>query len=287
MDYTMDASTFFDDLSIEITSRDLDSLGQVASSLPPKTKIAITFLPNDTMSALTDAAMRVADLGFTPVSHIAARRIPSEADLEAILRTLVERAGVNHVFVIAGDLAAPVGPYSDTVALISDRHLIEHGIRHVGIAGYPEGHGSISPDALWESLLAKASILTSHEQTFDLVTQFGFDADSIAAWTVAVRDAGISCPIRIGIPGPTSVKSLLRFAARCGVGASAKVMKKYGVSITKILTTATPDVLVEQLIGLIASDDQSRIHAHLYPFGGLDKTVEWIKAVHPAMQLVR
>lgn len=283
----MDAPTFFADLSIEITSRDLDGLGQVAPSLPRGTKIAITFLPNDSIDGLTDAAMRVADLGFTPVSHIAARRIPSKAALERMLRALVERAGVDHVFVIAGDLDSPVGPYPDSLALIGDQPLRDHGIRHVGIAGYPEGHGSISHEAIWTSLLEKTSILKAREQTFDLVTQFGFDADPVTAWISAVREAGISCPIRVGIPGPASVKSLLRFAARCGVGASAKVMKKYGVSITKLLTTATPDMFVEELIQSMETEDGNRIHAHLYPFGGLSKTVEWLKSVSPDMQLVR
>src|SRR3546814_1655132 len=51
----------------------------------------------------------------------------------------------------------------------------------------------------------------------------------------------------LGVPGPTSVKRLLSFAARCGVGASAGVMKKYGFSITQLLTTAGPDKLVNNL----------------------------------------
>src|SRR3546814_7526917 len=89
----------------------------------------------------------------------------------------------------------------------------------------------------------------------EIVTQFVFDADAVVGWLSAIRAEGVTAPVRIGIPGPASIQSLLRFAARCGVGASAKVMAKYGVSITRLLNTATPDRLVEELTVKTRSHD--------------------------------
>ena len=61
------------------------------------------------------------------------------------------------------------------------------------------------------------------------------DPDAFMRWLIEVRQRGIDAPVRIGIPGPTSIKALLKFAARCGVEASASVMSKYGISIANLL----------------------------------------------------
>ena len=81
--------------------------------------------------------------------------------------------------------------------------------------------------------------------------------------------------VRIGIPGPAGIKTLMRFAARCGVGASASVLTKYGISITKLIGTAGPDKLVDAL-GKGLGSQHGKVRLHFYPFGGLARTVEWI-----------
>jgi methylenetetrahydrofolate reductase (NADPH) len=77
------------------------------------------------------------------------------------------------------------------------------------------------------------------------------------------------------------VGTLLRFAARCGVGASAKVMAKYGASITRVLATAGPDRLADALADGLSPDAHGDVRVHLYPFGGVRKAAEWAKA-YPA-----
>jgi methylenetetrahydrofolate reductase (NADPH) len=96
-------------------------------------------------------------------------------------------------------------------------------------------------------------------------------------WLAKLRDGGIAAPVRIGVPGPASVKTLLRFAARCGVGASASVMAKYGVSITKLLNTAGPDALIAELAASIDPARHGEVVLHFYPFGGLAKTAQWVR----------
>jgi len=108
-----------------------------------------------------------------------------------------------------------------------------------------------------------------------IVTQFGFDAEAILAWLQAVRRRNITAPVRIGVPGPASIKTLLRFAARCGVDASASVLTKYGLSITRLIGSAGPDKMVHALArGL--RPEHGEVYLHFYPFGGLEKTVDWI-----------
>jgi len=109
------------------------------------------------------------------------------------------------------------------------------------------------------------------------VTQFGFDAEPILSWLEQLRGVGLHGLVRIGVPGPASVKTLLRFAARCGVGASAKVMSKYGASITKLLTTTGPDALVKELARGLDPARHGEVLLHFYPFGGLRRTAEWVR----------
>jgi methylenetetrahydrofolate reductase (NADPH) len=83
--------------------------------------------------------------------------------------------------------------------------------------------------------------------------------------------------VKIGIPGPTSVKSLLNFAARCGVRTSSRVMSKYGLSLAKLVNQAGPDVLVWDLEANLHHAIHGDVRMHLYPFGGVLKTVEWVR----------
>ena len=223
------------------------------------------------------AAKLARSYGFHPRPHISARRIGSEQELESFLADLAREAQIDRAFVVAGDLAQPAGPYFDALAVIGSGLLAKHGVRHVGISGYPEGHPDLPAEKLWQALRDKQRALTDLGHSYDIVTQFGFDAKPVLDWLTQLRDSGIVAPVRIGVPGPATVKTLLRFAARCGVGASASVMAKYGVSITQLVTTAGPDALVAELAGSIDPAKHGEVHLHFYPFGGFAKTAQWVR----------
>ncbi len=60
-------------------------------------------------------------------------------------------------------------------------------------------------------------------------------------------------------------------------GASARVMAKYGLSITQLLNSAGPDALVAELAARLDPHIHGDVRLHFYPFGGLAKTAEWLK----------
>jgi methylenetetrahydrofolate reductase (NADPH) len=131
--------------------------------------------------------------------------------------------------------------------------------------------------ALWNTLAEKRGEIADRGMASLIVTQFGFAAAPFLAWLRELRRRGIHTPVRIGVPGPAGIKTLLRYAAHCGVGASASVMAKYGVSLTRLLGSAGPDALVDELaLGL--RPEHGAVRLHFYPFGGLSRTVEWIGA---------
>jgi methylenetetrahydrofolate reductase (NADH) len=263
--------------SIEMTAKDGNALRDARALIPQGTSVSITFLAGETAPARVAAARQARGYGFSPRPHISARRIASESELEGFLADLAAQAGIDRAFVVAGDLAQPAGPYVDALAVIKSGLLARYGVRHVGISGYPEGHPDFPAETLWRALHDKHQALTDLGHSYDIVTQFGFDAKPVLDWLVQLRDLGIAAPVQVGVPGPASVKTLLRFAARCGVGASASVMTKYGVSITKLLNTAGPDALISELAASIDPARHGEVFLHFYPFGGLARTAQWAR----------
>ena len=65
----------------------------------------------------------------------------------------------------------------------------------------------------------------------------------------------------------------------CGVGNSARFIRKQALNITKLLTVNTPDDFVADLAQLhVSHPDLGIAGPHLYPFGGFDKLFDWLSA---------
>jgi methylenetetrahydrofolate reductase (NADPH) len=266
-----------DGYSLEMTAKDVAALREAARLMPPETPVAITFLPGEEQEARVAAARAVRELGFEPMPHFSARRITSEDDFEGYLRAVVREAGVSRCFIVAGDPPEPQGPYSDTMALLETGAFERAGIKAIGIGGHPEGHPHMTVAQSWDVIDRKIADIEARGLATLIVTQFAFDAQPVLDWLRQLRARGIDAPVRIGIPGPAGIKRLLRFAAHCGVGASASVMKKYGVSIRNLLGNAGPDKLVDAFAkGL--GEEHGRVRLHFYPFGGIGATAQWIAA---------
>lgn len=281
-DRSMTPAELLRDHSLEITVRDLERLAAARDGIAPRTAVSITFLPGDEGEKVVEVAGAVRRLGFIPVPHIAARRIKSTGELARLLGQLREAARIDRVFVIAGDSSQPLGPYEDALAVIRSGLLARHGIRQVGIAGHPQGHPQVPPERLARAMKEKLAALANAGHVAEIITQFAFDADAVAAWVAQIRADGVGATIRLGVAGPATVQSLLRYAARCGVGVSAKVLGKYGASITRLLSPATPDQMLWSLGKLLDSEALGPVKTHLYPFGGLEKLTQWLAGVAEA-----
>ena len=268
-----------DGYSLEMTAKEIEGLREAAHLIRPNTQIAVTFLPGEELSQRIEATILVRELGFEPIVHLSARRIESTEQLDWYLGEITQKAGVKRVFIIAGDPPEPEGPYSDSLQIIESGLLEKHGIQIVGVGGHPEGHPNNTPADLWIWMEKKIAAIRAHGMTPLVVTQFAFDDDAIVAWLAEMRARGIDVPVRLGVPGPAGIKRLLGFAKRCGVGASASVMKKYGVSITNLIGSAGPDKLVNSLAKKLDAS-HGRVRLHLYPFGALTASAEWINTYH-------
>ncbi|MEN6648232.1 methylenetetrahydrofolate reductase [Stenotrophomonas hibiscicola] len=269
------AEAFINAFSLEVSAKAMPALRAEADRIPRGTVISIPWLASEDDDARLAAVRTVRALGFEPMPHLSARRIGSRTALGRFLERATSEAGVERCLLIAGDLATPAGPFADSASIIETGRLERFGIKVVGIGGHPEGHPAMSGDARWQVLERKCQAIEARRMAPVIVTQFAFDADAVLAWLDALRARGISVPVLVGVPGPASVSRLLRYAAMCGVGASASMLARYGISIGRLLGTAGPEVFVDRLVKGLTSA-HGPVSPHFYPFGGVAPSLDWM-----------
>ncbi|PPU91210.1 5,10-methylenetetrahydrofolate reductase [Xanthomonas populi] len=270
------ASTLTEAYSLEVSATDIPGLTAAAPRIRRGATISIPYLPNQDNDARLAAAQMVRKLGFAPMPHLSARRIASLNELHAFVTRAVDEAGVERCLVIAGDSTSPIGPFSDSLSLIETGVFERSGIKTIGVGGHPEGHPIMRATERWDVLERKCRSIAERGMAPLIVTQFAFDADIVLTWLKALRERGIEHPVRVGVPGPAGVAVLARYAARCGVGACASMLSKYGISIGKLFGSAGPDRFVDRLAtGL--TEAHGDVSMHFFPFGGIAQSVAWVE----------
>ena len=269
-------STVLDDFSMEMTGKDVAKVENAAGVIPPGTRINVTFLENEDLAMRTTAAAAVKRLGFTPVPHISARRIKSQDMLEEYLSALRDIGAADNVLIVGGDPTVPMGPYEESLAVIESGVLQQYGVKHISMGGHPSGDPNIPADVLIPALQKKSAALAQLNLPGSIITQVDFDVDRVLQWIAEVREAGVDLPIRVGVPGPASVKLLLGFASRLGISTSTTIAKKYGLSVTNLLGKAGPENFIRDLQTGLDPAKHGVVKLHFYTFGGFKTTAEWI-----------
>jgi methylenetetrahydrofolate reductase (NADPH) len=78
--------------------------------------------------------------------------------------------------------------------------------------------------------------------------------------------------------GPSGLSTLLRYAKRCGVRASAQGLTRHAGLIKQFIGWNAPDALVRSLAESAAQGRLGRVAAHFYSFGGAAATARWAAA---------
>ena len=186
------------------------------------------------------------------------------------------------MLVLGGGASQPLGDFDAAIQLFRTGVFERNGIVRVGVAGHPEGNADITrkhgEPALLAALQEKQAYIRRMRLDGYIATQFLFEAEPVATWAAGLRAAGIDLPIHVGIPGPATIKTLVRYAAVCGVGNSARFIRKQALNVAKLLAVSAPDEFVSDLAALQLSSPALGIAApHLYPFGGFDKLFDWLE----------
>jgi methylenetetrahydrofolate reductase (NADPH) len=276
-------AAFLSRLSIEITPRQVEKIGLLKDRLPQGTCVYVALIDPADIALQIDAVASIRAAGLEPVPHVPARFVRDRDDLDRRLAAFAERAQVRQVLVLGGGAPQPLGIYDAAIQLLETGLFQAHGIGRIGMAGHPEGNPDIvkakGEAALIEALQLKQAYLAAHNIDGYIATQFLFEAGPVAYWAKGLRDEGVTLPVHVGVPGPATIKTLVKYAAMCGVGNSARFIRKQALNVTKLLTVSSPDAFVENLTKLHFEKPELGIAApHLYPFGGFDKLLDWVSS---------
>jgi methylenetetrahydrofolate reductase (NADH) len=239
-----------------------------SESLPTGAGATVTASPTHGIESTIELCEGLIALGHPATPHLAAHMIRDRGHLQELL-VRCRSAGILDAFVVGGD-AKDRGEIHDGLALLRLMEELGHPFEAVGVAGYPEGHPSIPEEVLLSSLKEKQAHATY------LTTQMSFDADAIASWIGRIREAGVTLPIHLGLPGAVHVRRLLRVAARIGVGGSVRYLRK-NRQLFRLLfgRSFTPERLLGSL-GPTLDDPEADVHAlHLFTFNQVESTVSW------------
>ena len=267
------------DWTIEVTPGGAKKVDDFRNYLRPGTTVFITFLPGSNFEDTVDIAIRLQNEEMKPVPHLAARSIPSELWLKRNLDRMKAKFGLDHVLLIGGGVDRPVGEFADTMQLL-DTGLFEHfEIPNIGIAGHPEGSTDISDDDIKHALIWKNEYARKTGFNLSITTQFVFESDPVVDWENQVRMEGNSLPIRIGIPGIATIKTLLNHARACGVGPSMRFLTRQAKNVAKLVQPSSPDALILDLAKHLGNENSLINGIHVYPLGGLKKSAAWFTEV--------
>ena len=276
-DYAAALNTMLQHASLEATPGQIAKTKELGALLPRGTSVYIPYLPGTNLADTIAAAPALIAQGFHPVPHIPARTLTSEAELDDSLGRLASD-GVDTVLLIAGDTTPPAGPFPSTLEILETGLLERHGIKRVAVAGHPEGHPNADRTELDRAMRAKSDYAQRTGIEMWLVTQFIFDTAALLTWEKSLRDKGFDLPIRVGLPGPAKLRTLLNYAMQCGVSASARMLAKRPSSM-RLLGRWAPDDMVEALARLKAEQGDKTLiqNLHIYPFGGLTHASNWLQ----------
>ncbi len=232
------AGAFLAKLSIEITPRQIDKLPLFRERVPAGANVFIALIDPADVAAQQVAASELKSAGFNPVPHVPARFVRDQADLEDRLKRLTGDAGVTTCLVLGGGAPTPIGQYDAALQLLQTGRFQANGVTTIGIAGHPEGNPDITKvhgePALVKALQDKQAWIKDNGLSGFIATQFLFEAAPVAYWASELRARGIDLPIHVGVPGPATIKTLVKYAAMCGVGNSARFIRKQALNITKL-----------------------------------------------------
>jgi methylenetetrahydrofolate reductase (NADPH) len=238
---------------------------KVVAAVPTDVTVTVTASPTKGLGPTLDLAERLAHNGYRVVPHLSARLVVDDTHLKEIVARLVA-AGIDDVFVPAGDADPPAGRYHGALDLLVELTALDRPFRHVGITGYPESHPAIDDDIVVQAMWDKRAHATY------IVSNLCFDARVIDNWIRRVRRRGVSLPIQLGLAGPVERAKLLAMAGKIGVGESTRFLARHSRWFARLAAGYSP----ERLLAKVGEDVAG---LHLFTFNQVAETERWRQAL--------
>jgi len=273
--------------SIEAMARDDVALVAGRGLLAPGTTVMIPSIAGDAGDDCVAAARRLRGLGLEPVPHLAARRLVSVDTVELLYRRLRDEADVRSLFFVGGELPTPAGEFGSALELLARTRPARFGFTEIGFGAYPEPHPTISAAVMEHALETKIAVAEDAGLRSFVVTQFAFAAQPIVDWLDRFRERFADREVLLGLAGPAGIRTLMRYARLCGIGASSRALMRNGASIGRLLVESAPDAVIRELVMTDAIGRFGPLRPHFFPFGGLERTARWASAVGDGRIILR
>ena len=242
----------------------------VVAHVPRDVTVTITASPRRGIEATIALAERLAEQEFQVVPHVSARLVRDRAHLKEVLGR-VAALGRGEVFVVAGDAKEPAGEFPDSVSLLAAISAEHHGLREIGVTGYPERHSFIEDDLTIQAMWDKRRIATY------IVSNLCFDPRIVKKWVARVRRRGVELPIHIGLAGVADPAKLLRVSTRIGLADSARFLRGHSNWFMRMVQPGgyDPERFATGLLPDLAMPDRKVAGLHFFTFNEIEATERW------------
>jgi methylenetetrahydrofolate reductase (NADPH) len=208
------------------------------------------------------------------VPHVPARLLRDDAHLKDVVDRLQE-AGVDDVFVPAGDADPPAGGYDGALPVL--RRLSELGspFARVGITGYPESHPLIHDDLTIQAMWDK------HAHATYIVSNLCFDPRVLGDWVGRIRRRDVTLPVHVGVAGPVQRAKLLAMATKIGVGESTRFLTRHASWFLRFATPGgySPDRLLARSAEALTTPSAGVAGLHVFTFNQIAETERWRRSL--------
>jgi methylenetetrahydrofolate reductase (NADPH) len=137
----------------------------------------------------------------------------------------------------------------------------------------------MEPSFVSEQLHAKQDLLREAGMDGWISTQMCFDDSTIRSWLEAERAAGITLPVRLGVPGVVDRTRLMTMSTRLGIGASMRYLSKNRSTVMHLLAPGGFDP-TEMVTAFADSAEALGIEAlHSFTFNAVADTRAWQEAI--------
>jgi len=246
-----------------------DAADRVLAYVPKDVTITVTASPRRGMPATVHLAVRLAQLGYQAVPHLSARLIRDTHELGQILDAL-KPAGITNVFVVAGDAREPAGMFPDSLSLLSALPP-DHGLKEIGVTGYPESHPFIHDDVTIQAMWDKRRLASY------IVSNMSFDPTTVTSWLERVRGRGVELPIHIGMAGVADPIRLLKVSTKIGVADAARFLRGHPSWVARMFRPGgyEPGRFVTAMLPAMSSPALRVAGLHVFTFNEIEPTERW------------
>ncbi|MFF3909600.1 5,10-methylenetetrahydrofolate reductase [Streptomyces sp. NPDC001848] len=246
---------------------------KVLAHVPRGVVVTVTASPVKGLEPTLGLTERLTAQGYRVVPHVPARLLRDDAHLKDVAERL-RAAGVDDVFVPAGDADPPAGPYDGALPVLSRLSELGRPFADIGITGYPESHPIIHDDITIQAMWDKRVHATY------IVSNLCFDPRVLGGWIDRIRRRDVTLPVYVGVAGPVQRAKLLSMATKIGVGESTRFLTRHASWFLRFAAPGgyAPERLLARAAEAFTRPSAGVAGLHLFTFNQIAETERWRRA---------